>query len=81
MPESFRIEVRPDRRRVIVALHGELDVATVDEVAAEIDAPVDRGFDALVLDLRYVSFMDSSVHLLAAQAGRPDTEVVRKHER
>ena len=39
---------------------GELDLATVDKLRAEIDRPHEVGFDHLVLDLRQVRFMDST---------------------
>jgi anti-anti-sigma factor len=75
-PEPFSVEVRPDRRRVIVVPRGELDMATVGELAAEIEELVGRGFDAVALDLRETSFMDSSgVHLLLEQTARADARV------
>jgi anti-sigma B factor antagonist len=75
-PEPFSVEVRPDRQRAIVVPRGELDVATVGELAAEIDDLVRRGFDALALDLRETSFMDSSgVHLLLEQTARADARI------
>jgi hypothetical protein len=53
----FSVETRPDRRRVIVVPHGELDLATVDEVADEVDELVAHDFDAIVIDLRATSFV------------------------
>ena len=35
--EAFRIETRPDRHRVLVAPHGELDLATAADLAEEIE--------------------------------------------
>jgi anti-sigma B factor antagonist len=75
-PEPFRVEIRPDRERVLVAPHGELDLATVDQVAAEIDDLVARGFDAIVIDLRATSFLDSSgLCLLLRQTARTDAHI------
>jgi anti-anti-sigma factor len=75
-PEPFRVELRPDRDRVLVVPHGEVDIATVGELAAAIDDLVGRGFQAVVLDLRATSFLDSSgVHLLLNQTARPDVTV------
>src|SRR5688572_1791778 len=75
-PEPFSVEIRPDRRRVRVVPRGELDMATVDDLAAEIDELVARGFDSVVLDLRETSFLDSSgVHLLLKQTARTDVQV------
>ena len=74
--EPFGVEVLPDRGRVVVVPRGELDISTVDEVAGEIDGLVARGFDAVVLDLRATSFMDSSgLHLLLRQTARTDVRV------
>jgi anti-anti-sigma factor len=76
LPESFRIEVRPDRGRVHVVPHGEVDMATVGRLAAEIDDLVGRGFEAVVLDLRTTTFLDSSgVHMLVEQSARTDARV------
>jgi anti-anti-sigma factor len=74
--ESFAVETRPDRDRVMVIPRGELDLATVDAVAKEIDELVARGFDQVVLDLRRTSFMDSTgLRLVISQAAREDVRV------
>jgi anti-sigma B factor antagonist len=76
LPEPFDVEIRPARRRVVVAPRGELDVATTDRVADEIDGLVAAGFDEIVLDLRAVSFMDSTgLRLVVRQARRRDASV------
>ena len=75
-PEAFRVKIRPDRNRVLVVPHGELDVATTPLVAEEIDALAARGFDSIVVDLRATSFIDSTgVHLLLRQTARRDAHV------
>lgn len=75
-PEPFRVEVRPDRERVIVTPHGELDLGTVDQLRAEMDALTERGFTAIVVDMRETSFIDSSgLHLLIDQSARADVRV------
>jgi len=74
--DSFVVETRPDRERVIVAPRGELDIATVELVAVEIDELVRVGFTDLVLDLRGLAFMDvSGLHFVLGQARRPDADV------
>lgn len=73
---AFHVDVRPDRHRVFVVPHGELDMATVDRVATTVDELVRSGFDTLVLDLRATSFMDSSgLHLVLAQTARDDAQI------
>jgi anti-anti-sigma factor len=75
-PEPFRVEIRPDRRRVLVVPRGELDLDSVGAVAAEVDELVAGGFDAIVIDLRATSFIDSSgVHLLVESARRGDARI------
>src|SRR4051812_46667458 len=74
--EPFLLETRPDRERVVVAPRGELDIATVVRVAAEMDDLVRVGFATLVLDLRAITFMDvAGLRLVLAQARRPDASV------
>jgi anti-anti-sigma factor len=75
-PAAFRIEVRPDRDRVLVAPHGELDMATSPELAQTLDGLVERGVRAIVVDLRPTTFIDSTVvHLLFRQTARPDAAI------
>src|SRR4051812_30872863 len=75
-PEPFGLEIRPARERVIVIPRGELDVATIDRVAQAIDDVAEAGFKHIVLDLRAVSFMDSTgLCLVLMEARRPDATV------
>jgi anti-sigma B factor antagonist len=76
VPEGFRVETRGDDGQVFVAPHGELDISSVDVVAARIDELVAGGSGRIVLDLRRTSFMDSSgLHLIIRQTGRTDARV------
>ncbi len=58
--ESFRIDVHPQRAVVRVAPAGELDIATAGRLAGELQELRDVGFDRVVLDLRRLTFMDST---------------------
>ena len=58
--EPFRIDVEPARDSVRVAPVGELDIATVEKLRAEVDRLRESGFAKLVLDLRGVRFLDST---------------------
>jgi anti-anti-sigma factor len=73
MHESdFHIDVRDGGSLLVLALHGELDLATVDDVSAAID---EHGANrrAVVLDLRGLTFMDSSgINLLVRLHARRD---------
>ena len=59
-PFPLLCEVRPDGNRVIIRLAGELDLAQAAEVQSTLGELIDAGFDRLVVDLRDVSFMDST---------------------
>jgi anti-sigma B factor antagonist len=56
----FSVAVHPDRSQVVVAPSGELDLATRDQVEAELTHVRSAGFTDVVLDLRAVAFIDSS---------------------
>jgi anti-sigma B factor antagonist len=72
----FQIDVRPDRRRVVVAPCGELDVATIPRLEDRLQELVADGWEALVLDLRGLSFMDSTgLSLVIRQTSRRDVRV------
>jgi anti-anti-sigma factor len=55
----FSIAVVPDRREVIVALQGELDIASADVLRGCVGELRATGFDAIVVDLSGLSFIDS----------------------
>jgi anti-sigma B factor antagonist len=75
-PVPFDVEIRPARERVVVAPRGELDLATAERLEAEIDGLVTAGFADVVLDLRGLSFMDSTgLRLVVRQVRRVDVTV------
>jgi anti-anti-sigma factor len=57
---SFRIAVTPEGNRVVVAPVGELDLSTVLPLEEELKELQGRGFREIVLDLRGLTFLDSS---------------------
>ena len=67
--EPFTCNVTPQRDHVLVAPRGDMDMATVGMVEAELRRLRDSGFDHIVLDLGGLTFMDSSgLHLLTRWA-------------
>lgn len=67
--EPFTCNVTPERDHVVVAPRGDLDMATVGLVEQELRRLRGSGFDKIVLDLRALTFMDSSgLHLVTRWA-------------
>ena len=65
--ERFRCDVEPDRESVRVVPFGELDLDTVHEVEERLLDLQQNGFREVVLDLRNLTFLDSSgVHVIVA---------------
>ncbi len=60
VPPSFRVELRPDRERILVIPVGELDLSTVDELQTELEDALAADWRAVVVDLRGLSFVDST---------------------
>jgi anti-anti-sigma factor len=60
VPTAFRVELVPDRTRILVAPLGELDMSTAGQVRDAIAEVRERGFDRIVLDLRGITFIDST---------------------
>lgn len=58
--ETFHVEVKPDSDRVLVCPAGEVDLATADTLEREIVELVQNGFDRVVIDLRAITFIDST---------------------
>jgi anti-sigma B factor antagonist len=60
LPDDFRIdEERPNRSTVVLAIHGDADLRIASELEDRIDATIDDGPSALVLDLTDTTFLDS----------------------
>ena len=65
--EPFRCEVEPNRAWVVVRPVGELDLASVPLVDAQLGELWSVGFDRLVLDLSEVRFLDSTAVRMLVQ--------------
>jgi anti-anti-sigma factor len=83
-PPAFEIVTNASGATVVVEVHGELDLATVPQLTAELDrVRALPGLERGVIDLRHLVFLDSSgleaivkFHKAATQAGI-DVAVVR----
>jgi anti-sigma B factor antagonist len=72
-PPSCRIDIRPVPDGTIVAVAGELDIATAPDLAAALREHLAAG--PVTLDLAELSFMDSSgVRVLDAVVGEVQRE-------
>jgi anti-sigma B factor antagonist len=58
--EQFHCEIAPQRELVRISPIGEMDVATVPVVEAHLTELTAAGFKQLTLDLRGISFLDST---------------------
>lgn len=58
--EPFSISVVPDRREVAVVLAGELDLMSASSLDREVRELRASGFGHIVVDLRRVTFVDST---------------------
>ena len=59
-PPEFKLTVHPDRDRVVVATVGELDLMSAGAVESAVIGLLERGFSHVVVDLRGLSFLDST---------------------
>jgi anti-anti-sigma factor len=73
---TFSLAVHPERGRARLELQGELDVLTLRPLRQRVAELVGAGFGEIVLDLRRLSFIDStgmrlllSLHLQARRDG------------
>jgi anti-sigma B factor antagonist len=60
VPAVLDVSVLPQPTFVLVTATGEVDVATCGQLRAELDRLWDAGWDDVVVDLRQVTFMDST---------------------
>jgi anti-anti-sigma factor len=72
----FDVAIHRDGDRMVVVPAGELDLATVDRLAASVQGLVEMGCEAIVLDLRRLTFMDSTgLRLVLAECRRPEVAI------
>jgi anti-anti-sigma factor len=70
-PRQLQIEVREEPRAVIIALQGELDLASAPCVQARLETAASSDAELVIVDVRGVTFMDSTglnVLVMAHQA-------------
>jgi anti-sigma B factor antagonist len=70
LPTPFEVRLTPDRERLLVAPRGELDLATADRMDATLLEQLDSGFAHVVVDLRELTFIDSTGIRILWQAHR-----------
>ena len=77
MQSQFRLEVRSQGEATIIAVSGELDLASSPALQEELDRVSASGTEMLIIDLRELDFMDSTglsvlvrAHQRAEEQGR-----------
>jgi anti-sigma B factor antagonist len=58
--QPFRLTTRRESDRAVLEAHGELDLSTVPAVDREVQELCAGGWRSIVLDLRQLTFIDSS---------------------
>jgi anti-sigma B factor antagonist len=58
--EQLNIEVRQNHDRIVLTLHGELDLLSAPRLQSEVESDAVDAADVLVLDLDDVHFIDST---------------------
>lgn len=74
---DFNLEISGDEHVTVLAVSGELDLATSPELEAELQR-ANSGPELLVLDLRGVTFMDSTGLSLLVKAHRRAQDAHRR---
>jgi anti-sigma B factor antagonist len=57
---TLEVNIEPDRSRVVVVVSGEVDVASIPSLEETVLALRESGWDEIVLDLRPLTFLDST---------------------
>jgi anti-sigma B factor antagonist len=57
---NFHIETRRDGSTAVIAVAGELDLASSPELREELERATQTGAELVILDLRGLAFMDST---------------------
>ena len=77
MQSQFRLEVRSQGRAIVIAVRGELDLASSPALQEELDRVSASDAEMLIIDLRELDFMDSTglsvlvrAHQRAEEQGR-----------
>jgi anti-sigma B factor antagonist len=58
--DSFKINQTAEKSGVRLSIEGELDMRTIGELSDRVAEQIDSGATELMLDLRQLTFMDSS---------------------
>ncbi len=72
MQSHFRVEVRSEGQATVIAVSGELDLASSPALQEELDRVASSDAQLVIIDLRELEFMDStglSVLVRAHQKG------------
>jgi anti-sigma B factor antagonist len=76
--ENFRVDVRNEKRAVVFAVEGELDLASSPTLEQELERVTDADVDLLIVDLRQLRFMDSTGLHALVKANKRATDAGRR---
>jgi anti-sigma B factor antagonist len=75
----FRVEVRSDERATVLAIGGELDLASSPALESELERAFNAGDASMVIvDLRELEFMDSTGLSVLVKANQRSQEAGRR---
>ncbi len=77
MQSNFDVDVRDGSQAVVIAVSGELDLASSPSLEEELESGAAAGAELVIVDLRQLEFMDSTglsvlvrAHQRATQSGK-----------
>ncbi len=78
MESSFHVDVRTDGRTTVIAISGELDLATAPSLEQGLQDAENSGATLVILDLRRLAFIDSTGLAILVRAHRRAEESGRR---
>lgn len=78
MPSAFHVEVRNENHAAVIAVSGELDLASAPTLEHELQQAESSDAEVLILDLRQLEFIDSTGLGLLVKAHRRSEESGRR---
>ncbi len=78
MQSQFRVDVRSEQGATVLALSGELDLASSPALEDELERAFESDAELLMIDLRQLEFMDSTGLSILVRAHQQATKSSRR---